>query len=111
MLYNLVDNAIKHQRPGGSVRITVNGRNGAAVVSIRDTGQGLSEEERGRLFERFYRGERARSGGSSGAGLGLSNAQRIARWHGSDITVESVIGRGSEFRVQLPLSGRHDGGE
>lgn len=103
MLYDLLDNAIKYTAPMGRVSISLARREGQALVSISDTGKGIPEDELHRLFERFYRVDKSRSSESGGSGLGLPIAMWIARSHGGDIQVESAIGRGSTFRVVLPL--------
>lgn len=102
MLYNLVDNAIKYTPSGGGVEVALLERGGETILSVADTGPGIPPEERGRLFERFYRLDRARSRGDGGAGLGLAIALWIAHSHGGAIEVDSELGRGSAFRVRLP---------
>jgi signal transduction histidine kinase len=101
MLANLVDNGIKYTPPGGRVEVSVseNGQH-RVLISIRDTGAGISEPELARVFERFYRGDQSRS--QAGIGLGLSLARAIARAHGGDISVTSAPGQGSTFTVSLP---------
>lgn len=108
MLYNLVDNAIRYTGMGGRVLVSLGEQDSAALVSVSDTGSGIPEQERPRLFERFYRSASARGGeaAGAGAGLGLSIALWIARAHGGDIQVESRVGEGSTFRVSLPLDRR-----
>ncbi len=108
MLYNLIDNAIKYSGEGGSVRVGLEAVDGAARVSVADTGPGIPVEDQGRLFERFYRADQSRARGTAGttggAGLGLAIALWVARSHGGDIQVESRPGEGSVFRVVLPLA-------
>jgi heavy metal sensor kinase len=100
---NLVHNAIKFTPAGGSVRVGLAPEpEGAAVVaSVRDTGAGIPADELGRIFERFHKVDASRS--QVGFGLGLSLAREIAKAHGGSIEVESRLGRGSVFRVTLPL--------
>jgi signal transduction histidine kinase len=98
VLENLVSNAVKFTDGGGHVTVEVSSTRDAVEVAVRDTGHGIPAEELPRLFERFYRG----SARKPGTGLGLSIARNLARLHGGDITVESEVGRGSEFRVRLP---------
>ncbi len=101
MLSNLVDNGIKYTPPGGRVEISAAANEQHhVIISVKDTGIGISGTELPRVFERFYRGDQSRS--QAGAGLGLSLARAIARAHGGDITVESTPGEGSTFTVFLP---------
>jgi heavy metal sensor kinase len=101
MVSNLFDNAIKYTPSGGSVDVTVSENvAGQVIVSVSDTGIGISPTDLPRIFERFYRGDQSRS--RAGIGLGLSLAKAIARSCGGDITVSSVPGHGSTFTVFLP---------
>ena len=105
----LIDNAIKYTRPGGEIGVSSQIEAGSApdkfdvIISVRDTGIGVSGADLPHLFERFYRVDKARSRESGGAGLGLAIGRWIARAHRGDIEVESVLGKGSVFRVRLPL--------
>ena len=99
----LIDNAIKYTPPGGHVAITLSTSDGAALGEVRDSGIGISREDLPNIFERFYRADKARSREMGGAGLGLSIARWIAQIHGGEIHVESQPGKGSTFRVRLPL--------
>jgi heavy metal sensor kinase len=101
MAANLIDNAICYTDPGGRIDVTL-GREGprSVYLSVADTGVGIAPETQVLVFDRFYRGDRSRSKG--GFGLGLSLARAIARAHGGDITLQSVPGQGSLFRVTLP---------
>ena len=102
----LLDNAFKcTPAPSGTVSLWAEEIDGRAVVSVRDNGIGIAEGEQGRIFERFYRVDKARSRSLGGAGLGLSIAQWIVQQHQGKITVESTLGAGSIFRVELPLAG------
>jgi len=103
MLYNLCDNAIKYNRPGGSVRIHVESRAQDAVVSVLDTGIGIAPEHQSRIFERFYRVDKSHSKASGGTGLGLSIVKHAAMYHGGKVELESQVGSGTEIRVTLPL--------
>jgi signal transduction histidine kinase len=103
MLLNLVDNAIKYTAPGGSVSIGMHRRDGEAIVTVRDTGIGISEEHIEKIFDRFYRVDKARARELGGTGLGLSIARWIAELHRGRLTVESTPRVGSTFTVQLPL--------
>ena len=104
VLLNLVHNAIKFTRPGGElfVFVTRDGQN--IVVRVRDTGVGIPLEEQSRLFERFYKSDKARR--SEGTGLGLAIAKHIVQLHGGEIAVESVPGEGATFSFTLPISGK-----
>jgi signal transduction histidine kinase len=100
----LLDNAFKYTpSPGGTVTLSAEERDGQAVISVRDSGIGIAEEEQERIFERFYRVDKARSREMGGAGLGLSIAQWIVQQHYGRVCVESTLGAGSIFRVELPL--------
>jgi signal transduction histidine kinase len=94
----LLDNAIKFTDAGGVVRLRVSMRNGAPTFSVEDTGIGIKPDEVSRVFQRFFRGETARSRGD-GAGLGLSIASWIAREHGADIALSSELGKGTRVVV------------
>jgi two-component system, OmpR family, phosphate regulon sensor histidine kinase PhoR len=102
MLSNLVDNAIKFNRENGSVRI--NHQRGARDrITVSDTGEGISPEHSKRIFERFYRVDRARSREMGGTGLGLAIVKHLARAHGGEVSVESIPGEGSTFVIELPI--------
>lgn len=101
MVNNLVSNAIRYNRPGGSAEVSLRKRGKYAVLTVRDTGIGIRREDLGQIFNRFYRAERSRS--SEGTGLGLSMAAWIARVHGGSIRAESVYGEGSVFTAELPI--------
>ncbi len=100
-LLNLLHNAIKFTPPGGKIDVTVRKMESAIEVSIQDTGVGIPEQDIPRIFERFYKADRARSGG--GTGLGLSIARHIIEGHGGKIGLESQEGEGSTFFFTLPL--------
>jgi signal transduction histidine kinase len=106
---NLLSNAIKYTPEGGrvGVRLAVEGSN--AVLSVEDTGIGIAPEDQGRIFERFYRVDKARSRQLGGTGLGLSIVKHVALAHGGNVSLKSSPGRGSTFRVQIPLA-RENGG-
>ena len=100
----LLDNAFKYTPSPGSVRLSLEPQAESAVVRVQDSGVGIAEEEQGRIFERFYRVDKARSRAQGGAGLGLAIAQWIVTQHGGSIQVESQPGQGSTFRVELPMT-------
>jgi two-component system, OmpR family, phosphate regulon sensor histidine kinase PhoR len=97
VLVNLLDNAIKYTPSGGEVRLTASKTPDGAVVRISDSGIGLRAEDVPRIFERFYRVDKARSRQSGGTGLGLSIVKHIVEAHGGQVRVESDFGRGSAF--------------
>lgn len=100
MISNLLDNAIKYTPPGGSVAVSLAEEKARVLVSVKDTGCGISPSDLPRIFDRFYRGDQSRS--KPGFGLGLSLARAIARAHGGDITAASTPGQGSTFTAALP---------
>ncbi|MGE5594406.1 MAG: ATP-binding protein [Hyphomicrobiales bacterium] len=97
---NLLDNAIKFSPCGGTVVIATRDEGELGAISVHDDGPGMAEHEVGRVFERFYKGDAARSGG--GSGLGLAIVKHIVRVHGGTATVESSPGKGATFTVRLP---------
>jgi signal transduction histidine kinase len=107
VIVNLVDNAIKYTPEGGEVRVLVGSEIDLAVVRVEDDGAGIPEEALPHLFERFYRVDKARSRQMGGVGLGLAIVKSIVTAHGGRVTVEGAEGRGSRFRVQLPLAGQN----
>ncbi|MDE2691896.1 MAG: ATP-binding protein [Acidobacteriota bacterium] len=101
---NLVDNAVKYSSAGGRVVVRLQARNGRAVLEVEDRGPGIASEHLDRIFERFYRVDRARSRELGGTGLGLAIVKNVARRHGGGVEVESERGRGSTFRLWLPAA-------
>jgi heavy metal sensor kinase len=101
----LMDNAAKYTPRGGSIRVRVATRDGFAEASVSDTGIGIAPQEIPHIFDRFWRADKARSREQGGAGLGLSIAKRIVDMHGGSISVESELGKGSVFTIQVPLAG------
>lgn len=102
LVYNLCDNAIKYNRPGGRVDISISDGRDGAVLTVADTGVGIPRESLERIFERFYRVDKSRSKATGGTGLGLSIVKHAALLHGAWVGVESEPGRGSTFRVTFP---------
>ena len=105
---NLIDNAIKYTDPGGKIFVELRQSGSEAVLSVRDTGIGIPEEDITHLFDRFYRVDKARSRGTGGTGLGLSIVDKIVQLHNGYIEVHSEEGVGSEFIVRLPIVQNHD---
>jgi two-component system phosphate regulon sensor histidine kinase PhoR len=109
MITNLIDNAIKFNRDGGSVTITFQ-RGDRDRIVVRDTGEGIPSHHLDRLFERFYRVDRARSRELGGTGLGLAIVKHLARSHGGEVTVTSQLGEGTEFTIELPNAPNREAG-
>jgi signal transduction histidine kinase len=103
VLDNLVSNALKFTPSGGSVEVRLRGDGGSAVLEVQDTGQGVPEHERDKLFERFFRSSTAMEGAVPGTGLGLTITKAIVERHGGSIEIESLEGIGTTVRVHLPL--------
>jgi signal transduction histidine kinase len=104
----LIDNAVKYTTAPGAVQVRLGSSDRNAVLEVQDTGIGITPDDLPHIFERFYRADPARGSDSGGAGLGLSIAQWIAQQHGGEIAVESRPGRGSTFRVSLPMAKNRD---
>ena len=100
----LLDNAFKYTASPGKVTLTAEETNGRTVLSVEDTGGGIAQEDQARIFERFYRVDKARSRELGGVGLGLAIAQWIVHLHQGSITVNSELGKGSIFRVGIPAT-------
>ncbi|MEN8246899.1 MAG: ATP-binding protein [Thermodesulfobacteriota bacterium] len=101
-LINLIDNAVKYSNENRPVHVEATTENEAVIISIRDHGPGISKKHLPRLFERFYRVDKARSRDMGGTGLGLSIVKHIVNTHGGSITVDSTPGEGSTFTIHLP---------
>ncbi len=99
---NLIDNAVKYSAEGSTIVVTLEETGDEVVVSVTDEGQGIAGEHLPRLFERFYRVDKARSRDLGGTGLGLAIVKHVAQIHGGRVSVDSVVGRGSTFRIHLP---------
>jgi len=102
VLLNLVGNAIKFT-DRGEVRVTAKAVNGYFAVSVADTGPGIPEQERSRIFEEFHQIDNSTTKAKGGTGLGLAIAKRIVEMHGGRIWVESTLGKGSTFQVEPPI--------
>jgi signal transduction histidine kinase len=104
MILNLLDNAVKYTPEGGEISLALARQNGNAEIVVRDTGIGIPETDQQRVFDRFYRVDKARSRALGGAGLGLSIVRCIVEAHGGQISIESAPRHGSTFTVSLPLA-------
>lgn len=102
MLTNLIDNAVKFNHEKGSVYASFKRQDGKDYISVTDAGEGISAEHLQRIFERFYRTDRARSREIGGTGLGLAIVKHLARLHGGEVSVNSTLGKGSTFSIELP---------
>jgi len=108
VVVNLVDNAIKYTPEGGKVSVESKSTNGTVTVDVRDTGIGIMEGDLPRVFERFYRVDKARSRDSGGTGLGLSIVKNIIEAHGGEVRVKSEFNHGSTFTFILPIEGEQE---
>jgi two-component system sensor histidine kinase SenX3 len=99
---NLIDNAVKYSDQGSIVKVEVRREEGRMLISVADNGPGIAAEHLGRVFERFYRVDDARSRGTGGTGLGLAIVRHIALLHGGDVSVTSEVGSGSTFTLSIP---------
>jgi signal transduction histidine kinase len=102
-LWNLLENAVKYSPGAARVRVAVEATDGNARVAVADAGMGIPKAEQGRIFDRFYRGAAARSGGMKGTGIGLAMVREVMTGHGGRVRVESEVGQGSTFTLELPL--------
>ena len=103
LLFNLVENGIKYNTPGGSVHITIRQKKSSAVLRVADTGCGIPEEYRTSVFQPFFRIDKSRSREMGGVGLGLALVREIALLHGGTVTAEPADGHGTVFTVTLPI--------
>ena len=104
VLYNLLDNAVKFSPKDCEIRLRVEQRENDVVLSVSDTGAGISQEDLPRIFERFYRADKSRSGDNAGTGLGLAIVKHIAQLHNGRVEAESELGKGTTVRVILPVA-------
>ena len=105
LLSSLLDNALRHTPAGGTVRVCLDAVEGRAVVQVTDTGEGIPAGELSRVFERFYRVDKARARQTGGTGLGLAIVRHVAEAHGGAVRVDSELGAGSTFTATLPVAG------
>lgn len=106
LLFNLIENAIKYNHAGGSVAVSVQQKNGQALLLVTDTGSGIPEECRESIFQPFFRVDKSRSRQMGGVGLGLALVREIAVLHGGNVCVESSSENGTTFAVKLPLTAK-----
>ena len=102
-MHNLIGNALKYTPEGGKVTVSVDFRDGQLAIDVADTGIGIKPEETDRIFDRFFRSDDPRVGKIVGTGLGLTLAREVMRLHGGDVTVQSVLNRGSTFTATMPV--------
>ncbi|MCI8933796.1 MAG: PAS domain-containing sensor histidine kinase, partial [Clostridiaceae bacterium] len=103
IIYNLCDNAIKYNKVGGEVKVSVEKQDAGALLTVSDTGIGIPPQEQERIFERFYRVDKSRSKEVGGTGLGLSIVKHAVLIHHGTIEVDSEIGKGTTITVRLPM--------
>ena len=108
IIFNLVENGIKYNRPNGKLIVTVDRMEDNAVISVKDTGVGIPEDAVGHVFERFFRVDKARSRKSGGSGLGLSIVRNMVERNNGRISVESVVSEGSTFTLTFPVFDTED---
>ena len=106
ILFNLCDNAIKYNKDGGRVEVSINRQGKSAVISVKDSGIGIPPEHQARIFERFYRVDKSRSKDSGGTGLGLSIVKHAVQYLNGRIDLQSSPGKGTEIKCYL-LFDRH----
>ncbi len=102
LIFNLCDNAIRYNHPGGEALLTVGEENKKVFLCVKDTGIGIPEKDRERIFERFYRVDKSRSKQTGGTGLGLAIVKHIAALHNARISVQSELGAGTEIKIEFP---------
>ena len=101
---NLIDNAVKYNRPGGSIELSALPDGDKLSIQVRDTGIGISADDLPHVFERFFRADKSRSREKGGSGLGLAIVKKVAEDHGGSVSAESTPGEGSIFKITLPLA-------
>ncbi|MDD3409783.1 MAG: ATP-binding protein [Eubacteriales bacterium] len=104
MVFNLCDNAVKYNLPGGTVTAEVRGGKGGPTLTVIDTGIGIPREQQARVFERFYRVDKSHSRATGGTGLGLSIVKHAAQYHGATVSLESELGKGTRIQVRFPAA-------
>ncbi len=106
IIYNLCDNAVKYNRPGGNVDVKVESTESSAILTVSDTGIGIPADVQGRVFERFYRVDKSRSKAVGGTGLGLSIVKHSVKLHGGEIEMRSIEDKGTTVIITLPKSAK-----
>jgi two-component system, OmpR family, phosphate regulon sensor histidine kinase PhoR len=104
ILYNLIENAVKFNRPGGLVKVSAEANDSHVTVAVEDTGVGIPASDLPRVFERLYRGDKSRSRKTEGTGLGLAIVKHLVHAHGGELTVSSEVGHGSRFTFTLSVA-------
>ena len=104
LVFNLLDNGVKYNHPGGTVQVTLSRERGQAVCAVSDSGIGIASADQPHIFDRFWRADKARSRGSGGVGLGLAISRWIVDRHSGTIEVSSEPGHGASFKIRLPLA-------
>lgn len=108
-LVNLIDNAIKHSPKGAEIKVGVEFKSRIVELWVEDRGEGIPEEEHEKIFDRFYRVGSELRRETQGVGIGLSIVKHIVEAHGGKVTVQSEIGKGSRFTIELPVNGGKGG--
>lgn len=103
MLYNLIENGIRYNSPGGSVLMAITQQNESTVVVVEDTGLGIPDDMKDKIFERFFRIDKSRSKETGGTGLGLAIVKHAVLYHGGSIEMQSELGKGTSFLVRFPV--------
>ena len=103
ILFNLVENGIKYNRPSGTLTLTLDREGEEAIIKVSDSGMGIPKESQPHIFERFYRVDKARSRSTGGSGLGLSIVRNLVERNHGRIQVISTIGQGTEFTITFPV--------
>jgi signal transduction histidine kinase len=103
-LRRILDNALLYTPEGGHIHITADRSATGLTISVSDTGIGIDERHIGKIFDRFYKVNSARTSGEGGSGIGLSLVKKIVQMHGGQINVESIPGQGSIFHIVLPIA-------
>ncbi len=102
LIYNLLDNAIQYNHPGGNARVSLERTDKNVIITVKDTGIGIPADQTDRVFERFYRVDKSRSKRGGGTGLGLAIVKHIAEYHGGSVLCESTVDEGTTFICTFP---------